>query len=168
MERDEGRGMENSINIKNKKASFEYSFIDKYVAGLQLTGTEIKSIREAKSNINDAFCVFLPARMNGVNRSGGNDELFIRNMHIAPYFNGTYNNVGEKRDRKLLLNKRELDKLQGKLKDKGLTIIPLRLFISEKGYAKLEIALAKGKKLYDKRDDIKKKDIERETNRSLK
>jgi len=147
---------ENSINIKNKKASFEYSFIDKYVAGIQLTGTEIKSVREAKSNINDAFCVFL------------NDELFIRNMHIAPYFNGTYNNVGEKRDRKLLLNKRELDKLQGKLKDKGLTIIPLRLFISEKGYAKLEIALAKGKKLYDKRDDIKKKDIERETSRSLK
>ena len=149
-------GTENSINIKNKKASFEYSFIDKYVAGIQLTGTEIKSIRETKSNINDAFCVFQ------------NDELFIRNMHIAHYFNGTYNNVEEKRDRKLLLNKRELEKLQGKLKDKGLTIIPLRLFINEKGYAKLEVALAKGKKLYDKRDDIKKKDIERETNRRMK
>ncbi len=147
---------ENSIHIKNKKASFEYSFIDKYIAGIQLTGTEIKSIREAKANINDAFCVFF------------NDELFIRNMHIAHYFNGTYNNVEEKRDRKLLLNKRELEKLQGKLKDKGLTVIPLRLFITEKGYAKLEIALAKGKKLYDKRDDIKKKDIERETNRRMK
>jgi len=147
---------ENSINIKNKKASFEYSFIDKYVAGVQLTGTEIKSIREGKSNINDAFCVFT------------NQELFIRNMHVAHYFNGTYNNVEEKRDRKLLLNKRELEKLQGKLKDQGLTIIPTRLFINEKGYAKLEIALAKGKKLFDKRDDIKKRDIERETSRRIK
>ncbi len=148
--------LENNINIKNKKASFEYSFIDKYTAGIQLSGTEIKSIREGKSNINDAFCVFM------------NDELLIRNMHIAHYFNGTYNNVEEKRDRKLLLNKHELDKLQGKLKDKGLTIIPLRLFINEKGYAKLDIALAKGKKLYDKREDIKKKDVERETSRRLK
>ncbi len=147
---------ENSINIRNKKASFEYSFIDKYVAGLQLTGTEIKSIREGKSTINDAFCVFI------------NDELFIRNMHIAHYFNGTYNNVEEKRDRKLLLNKPELNKLGSKLKNQGLTIIPIRLFINEKEYAKLEIALAKGKKLYDKRDDIKKKDIEQEASRRLK
>ncbi len=147
---------ENSIHIKNKKASFEYAFIDKYIAGIQLTGTEIKSIREGKSNINDAFCVFQ------------RNELFIRNMHIANYFNGTYNNVPEKRDRKLLLNKHELQKLQGKLKDQGLTIVPLRLFITEKGYAKLEIALAKGKKLFDKREDIKKKDIEREVSRKLK
>lgn len=147
---------ENNINIKNKRASFEYSFIDKYIAGLQLTGTEIKSIREGKTNINDAFCVF----MNG--------ELFIRNMHIAHYFNGTYNNVEEKRDRKLLLNKNELNKLQIKLKDQGLTIVPLRLFINDKGYAKLEIALAKGKKLFDKREDIKKRDVERETKRKLK
>jgi SsrA-binding protein len=146
----------NTINIKNKKASFEYAFIDKFVAGIQLTGTEIKSIREGKSNINEGFCVFM------------RNELYIRNMHVAPYFNGTYNNVEEKRDRKLLLNKRELDKLSGKLKDQGLTIIPLRLFINEKGLAKLEIALAKGKKLYDKRDDIKKRDIERETSRRLK
>jgi SsrA-binding protein len=146
----------NTINIKNKKASFEYAFIDKFVAGIQLTGTEIKSIREGKSNINEGFCVFMK------------NELYIRNMHVAPYFNGTYNNVEEKRDRKLLLNKRELDKLSGKLKDQGLTIIPLRLFINEKGLAKLEIALAKGKKLYDKRDDIKKRDIERETSRRLK
>jgi SsrA-binding protein len=146
----------NTINIKNKKASFEYAFIDKFIAGIQLTGTEIKSIREGKSNINEGFCVFM------------RNELYVRNMHVAPYFNGTYNNVEEKRDRKLLLNKRELDKLSGKLKDQGLTIIPLRLFINEKGLAKLEIALAKGKKLYDKRDDIKKRDIERETSRRLK
>ena len=147
---------ENTINIKNKRASFEYSFIDTYIAGIQLTGTEIKSIREGKANINDAFCVF------------NFNELLVRNMHIAHYFNGTYNNVEEKRDRKLLLNKHELNKLQSKLKDQGLTIIPLRLFINDKGYAKLEIALAKGKKLFDKRDDIKKRDIERETKRKLK
>jgi SsrA-binding protein len=147
---------ENNINIKNKRASFEYSFIDTYTAGIQLTGTEIKSIREGKANINEAFCVF------------NHNELFVRNMHIAHYFNGTYNNVEEKRDRKLLLKKQELNKLQSKLKDQGLTIIPLRLFVNEKGYAKLDIALAKGKKTFDKRDDIKKRDIERETNRKLK
>jgi SsrA-binding protein len=147
---------ENTINIKNRRASFEFSFIDKYIAGIQLTGTEIKSIREGKATINDAFCVF------------NNSELLIRNMHIAHYFNGTYNNVEEKRDRKLLLNRSELKKLDVSLKDQGLTIIPLRLFINEKGYAKLEVALAKGKKLFDKRDDIKKRDIERETKRKLK
>jgi|ERR1043165_2679330 SsrA-binding protein len=149
-------GRENNINIKNRQASFEYAFIDKYIAGIQLTGTEIKSIREGKANINDAFCVF------------NYDELFVRNMNISPYFNGTYNNVPEKRDRKLLLNRQELSKLQGKLKDQGLTVIPLRLFINEKGFAKLEIALAKGKKLFDKRADIKKKDTEREISRRLK
>lgn len=147
---------ENRIDIRNRKASFEYAFLDKYVAGMQLTGTEIKSIREGKANINEGFCVF--------NRK----ELFVRNMHIAHYFDGTYNNVEEKRDRKLLLNRNELSKLQNKLKDQGLTIIPLRLFINEKGYAKLEIALAKGKKLFDKRQDIKKKDIDREMSRRLK
>ena len=146
----------NTINIKNKKASFEFAFIDIYTAGIQLTGTEIKSIREGKSIINEAFCVFL------------RNELYVRNMHIAHYFNGTYNNVAEKRDRKLLLNKRELEKLSGKLKDQGLTIIPLRLFVNDKGFAKLDIALAKGKKIYDKRDDIKKRDIERETSLRLK
>jgi SsrA-binding protein len=148
--------IENNINIKNRQASFEYAFIDKYLAGIQLTGTEIKSIREGKANISDAFCVFL------------RDELFIRNMNVSPYFNGTYNNVPAKRDRKLLLNRQELNKLQGKLKDQGLTIIPLRLFINEKGFAKLEIALAKGKKTFDKRDDIKKRDTEREMSRKLK
>lgn len=123
---------------------------------MQLTGTEIKSIREGKANINEGFCVFQ------------RDELFIRNMHIAHYFDGTYNNVEEKRDRKLLLNRNELKKLQNKLKDQGLTIIPLRLFINEKGLAKLEIALAKGKKLYDKREDLRKKDTEREMSRRMK
>jgi SsrA-binding protein len=147
---------ENKIDIKNRKASFEYAFLDTFLAGLQLTGTEIKSIREGKANINEGFCVFQ------------RDELFIRNMHIAHYFDGTYNNVEEKRDRKLLLNRTELNKLQNKLKDQGLTIIPLRLFINEKGYAKLEIALAKGKKLFDKREDIKKKDIDREMKRKMK
>lgn len=159
---------ENNINIKNKRASFEYSFIDKYLAGIQLTGTEIKSIREGKSTINEAFCVFILTKRSKENPMKGNSELFIRNMHIAHYFNGTYNNVEEKRDRKLLLNKRELEKLQDKLKDQGLTIVPIRLFVNEKGYAKLEIALAKGKKIFDKRDDIKKRDIERDTNRQLK
>ncbi|MCE3279796.1 MAG: SsrA-binding protein [Bacteroidetes bacterium] len=149
-------GTDNKIDIKNRKASFEYAFLDKYLAGMMLTGTEIKSIRAGKANINEGFCVF--------NR----DELFIRNMHIAHYFNGTYNNVEEKRDRKLLLNRNELNKLQNKLKDQGLTIIPLRLFINEKGYAKMEIALAKGKKLFDKREDIKKKDIGREMDRRMK
>jgi SsrA-binding protein len=147
---------ENKIDIKNRKASFEFSFIDKFLAGIQLTGTEIKSIREGKANINEGFCVF--------NR----DELFIRNMHISHYFEGTYNNVPEKRDRKLLLNRNELNKLQNKLKDQGLTIVPLRLYINEKGLAKLEIALAKGKKLFDKREDIKKKDTEREMSRKMK
>jgi SsrA-binding protein len=147
---------DNRIDIKNRKASFEYSFIDKFLAGIQLTGTEIKSIREGKANINEGFCVF------------NHNELYIRNMHIAHYFNGTYNNVEEKRDRKLLLNRTELSKLQNKLKDQGLTIVPLRLFINEKGYAKLEIALAKGKKLFDKREDIKKKDTEREMSRRMK
>jgi SsrA-binding protein len=147
---------ENNINIKNRKASFEYSFIDTYIAGIQLTGTEIKSIREGKANIADAFCVF------------NNGELHVRNMNVSHYFNGTYNNVAEKRDRKLLLNKSELRKLENKLKDQGLTIIPLTLFINDKGYAKLEIALAKGKKTHDKRDSIKKRDVERETKRHLK
>ena len=145
-----------NINIKNKKASFEYSFIDKYIAGMQLRGTEIKSVREGKVNLTDGFCVFV------------NAELWIRNIHIAEYSEGTHYNHEPKRDRKLLLNNSELKKLSGKLKDKGLTIVPLRMFINEKGFAKLEIALAKGKKLFDKREDIKRKDTEREFSRKLK
>lgn len=146
----------NNINILNKKAGYEYAFIDKYIAGMVLRGSEIKSIRENQVNVNDAFCTFI---------SG---ELFVRNMHIGEYKEATYNNHSTKRDRKLLLKKIELRKLNDKLKDKGLTVIPLRLFINDKGLAKLEIALAKGKKEFDKRDDIKRKDIERETQRRFK
>jgi SsrA-binding protein len=144
------------ISILNKKASYEFSFLDKYVAGLQLTGTEIKSIRLGKANITDGFCVFQ------------NGELIARNIQINEYEKGTHYNHAPKRDRKLLLNKHELRKLEGKLKDQGLTIIPTKLFINEKGWAKLEIALAKGKKLFDKREDIKKKDVQREIARRVK
>ena len=145
-----------NINVLNKKASYEFSFIDKYVAGLMLTGTEIKSLRLGKANITDGFCVF----------NGG--ELIARNLQINEYDKGTHYNHEPKRDRKLLLNKHELKKLEGALKDQGLTIVPLRLFINEKGWAKLEIALAKGKKLFDKRDDIKTKDLQRENARKFK
>ena len=137
------------INIKNRKASFEYQFIDTFVAGIMLVGTEIKSIRNNKANISDAHCVF-----NG-------NELFVKNLHIAEYSNGGQNNHEPKRERKLLLNKQELKKMLGKVKEKGNSIIPIRLFINEKGKAKLEIALAKGKKVYDKRESIKKKDQKR-------
>ena len=145
-----------NINILNKKASYEYAFPEKFVAGLMLTGTEIKSIRLGKANITDGFCVF------------DKGELIARNIQISEYEKGTHYNHAPKRDRKLLLTKHELKKLEGNLKDQGLTIIPLRLFINEKGWAKLEIALAKGKKLFDKRDDIKKKDAQRETARRFK
>jgi SsrA-binding protein len=146
----------NTINIKNRRASFEYSFLDKYTAGIQLTGTEIKSIRNGRANITDGYCVFI------------NGERWARNVQIEEYEQGTYNNHEPKRDRKLLLNKHELKKLENKLKDQGLTIIPLRLFINEKGYAKLDIALGQGKKLYDKREDIKKRDVSREIARKGK
>ena len=145
--------MENKINIKNKKASFEYFFIEVFTAGIAITGSEIKSIRDGKANIGDAFCVFQ------------HDELYVRNMHIAEYYFATYNNHEPKRDRKLLLNRKELNKLFSKSKEKGLTIVPIRLFINDKGLAKMDIALAKGKKLYDKRDDIKQKDIKRDMER---
>lgn len=145
-----------TISILNKKASFEFSFLDKYVAGMVLTGTEIKSIRLGKANITDGFCVIQDG------------EMIARNLEISQYEKGTIYNHEPKRDRKLLLKKSEIRKLQGKLKDQGLTIVPTRLFISEDGWAKLEIALAKGKKLYDKRQDIKTKDVQREIQRKLK
>ncbi len=145
-----------NIDIRNKKASYEFSFLDKYVAGMELTGTEIKSIRMGKANITDGFCLF------------ENGELIARNIQINEYEKGTHYNHAPKRDRKLLLHKHELKKLEGKLKDQGLTIIPLRLFINEKGWAKLEIALAKGKKLFDKRADIKTRDVQREIARRVK
>lgn len=141
------------VNISNKKASFEYQFIDKYVAGIVLTGTEIKSIRQGKVNLQEAFCFFQK------------DGLWLKQMNISQYTNGTYNNHQTDRDRKLLLEKKELKKLQVNSEVVGLTIIPLRLFINDKGLAKVEIALAKGKKLYDKREDLKKRDSKREMDR---
>ncbi len=141
------------VNIKNKRASFEYQFLDTYVAGIILTGTEIKSIRQSKANLQDAYAIFV------------GEELYLKQMHISPYDKGTYYNHDPLRDRKLLLQKRELTKLLGRSLDKGLTIIPIRMFTNERGFAKVEIALAKGKKLYDKRDDIKERDIKREMDR---
>ncbi len=146
----------NNIKIKNKRASHEYFFLEKYIAGIVLTGTEIKSIRSGKASLVDSYCTF------------EGDELFIVGMHIAEYSYGTYNNHFPKRVRKLLLTARELKKLKNKIKDKGLTIIPTVLFINERGLAKVEIALAKGKHFYDKREDLKKKDSRREIERHLK
>lgn len=146
----------NNINIENRRAKFDFLFIEKYVAGLVLTGTEIKSIREGKAGLSDSYCFFKA------------DGLYIKNMHIAEYSKGTHYNHEPTRERKLLLNKTEINKLQKKLKDQGLTIIPIRLFISQSGYAKLEIALAKGKKEFDKRESIKKRDTEKELQRKLK
>ena len=148
--------MANTVNIKNKKASFEYFLLEKFTAGIQLTGTEIKSIRESKASIAEAYCLFV------------NNELFIRNMHISEYTYGTYNNHEPRRDRKLLLTKRELKKLNNRLKEQGTTIVPTLMYINDKGFAKLEIALAKGKKQYDKRETIKGKDIQREMDRDRK
>jgi SsrA-binding protein len=142
----------NNIQIKNRKASYEYHFLDTFIAGIVLTGTEIKSIREGKVNLQDAFCVFY------------NDELWVKQMHISPYTQAGHYNHEMTRERKLLLTKKELKKLLSK-NEKGLTIIPIRLFINDRGLAKLEIALAKGKKLYDKRDDIKDRDLKREMER---
>lgn len=146
----------NDIRIKNKRATFEYFILEKYVAGIVLTGTEIKSIRNGKASIAEAYGYF----------EGG--ELYVRDMHISEYKYGTYNNHLAKRDRKLLLNKRELKKLAIKVKERGLTIVPLLLFINERGLAKLEIGLAQGKHYYDKRQDLKKKDAKREIDRHFK
>ena len=142
-----------NINIKNRKATFDYSFSEKFVAGMVLTGTEIKSIREGKVSLADSYCYLQ------------NREVFIKNLHITEYEKGSFYNHAPMRERKLLLNRIEINKIERKLKDQGTTIIPLRMFINENGYAKLEIGLAKGKKAFDKREDIKKKDIERETAR---
>ncbi|MBC8314095.1 MAG: SsrA-binding protein SmpB [Bacteroidales bacterium] len=148
--------MTSAIVIKNKKARYEYFLLQEYTAGIQLTGTEIKSIRAGKASIAEGYCSFT-----------GN-ELFIRNMHIAEYEMGTHYNHEPKRDRKLLLNKRELKKLLTKVNERGLTIIPVVLFINEKGLAKLIISLAKGKRFYDKRETLKQKDIQREIDRDAR
>ena len=145
-----------SINIKNRKASFEYNFIATFIAGISLVGTEIKSIRNNKASISDAYCIII------------NNELYVKNLHISEYENGGINNHEPKRDRKLLLNRQEIHKISGKVKEKGNSIIPIRLFINENGKAKLEITLAKGKKIYDKRESIKEKDQKRDIERIKK
>ena len=148
--------MSSKVEIKNKRAKFEFEFLETFTAGIQLFGTEIKSIRNNKASIAESYGVMVK------------NELFIRNMYIADYENGGHFNHESKRDRKLLLNKLELSKINKKIKNKGLTIVPTRLFISSNGWAKMNIAVAKGKKIYDKREDLKTKDIKREIDRKLK
>jgi len=145
----------NTVNIENRKARFDYQFLDTLTAGLVLKGTEIKSIREGKAALSDSYCYFK------------NGELYVRNFHITEYENASFANHDPLRERKLLLSRQELDKLLKRVKDQGLTIVPVKLFINEKGFAKLNIALAKGKKNFDKREDIKKRDVERELSRKL-
>ena len=142
-----------NINIKNRRASFDYIFTETFTAGLVLTGTEIKSIRQSKASLVDTYCTFI------------NNELWVKNMHVAEYFYGSYNNHSARRDRKLLLERKELRKLQQAVKNPGFTIVPTRLFINEKGLAKLVIALARGKHEYDKRESIKARDDKREMDR---
>jgi len=148
--------MSTGITIKNKKARYEFFLLQEYTAGIQLTGTEIKSIRDGKASIADAYCTFT------------GEELFVRQMHIAEYAFGTHYNHEPKRDRKLLMTKRELKKLKTKVNERGFTIIPVMLFINENGLAKLNIALAKGKHSYDKRETLKQKDIKREIDRGAR
>ncbi len=144
------------INIKNKKAKFEYEFLESYTAGIQLHGTEIKSIRNNKASIVEAYCVIV------------NGEVYIRNMYIQEYENAGFVTHEIRRDRKLLLNRTEINKIERKLKMKGLALIPYKLFITPKGHAKLDIKLAQGKKTHDKREDLKSKDAKREMDRSMK
>ncbi len=145
-----------AINIKNKRATFDYEFIDTFTAGIVLTGTEIKSIRLGKASLVDTYCYFT------------NGELWVKNMHITQYSYGSYNNHVERRERKLLLNRKELRNLESDSKSPGFTIVPVRLFINEKGLAKLVIALAKGKKEFDKRQTLKEKEDRREMDRAFK
>lgn len=142
--------MSNKIKIKNRKASYEYKLIDKYIAGIILVGTEIKSIRNNQANISDSYCIFIK------------DELYVKNLYIAEYQNAGNNNHETKRDRKLLLNRQELNKIKSNTNEKGMSIIPTLLFINNKGKAKLEVSLAKGKKTYDKRNSLKEKDQKRQ------
>lgn len=144
------------MEIKNRSAYFEFFIDDKYTAGIMLTGTEVKSLRAGKASFADSYCIFQKG------------ELWIKSFHISEYSFGTVNNHDPIRERKLLLNRRELKKMEGKLKEKGYTIVPLRLFFNEKNLAKVEIGLGKGKKLHDKRDSIKQRDTEREMKRYIK
>ena len=144
------------VNIKNKKAGFEYFFIETYTAGIVLTGTEIKSIRLGKASLVDTYCTII------------NGELWVKGMNISPYFYGSYNNHEMKRDRKLLLTRREIQKLASATKQTGYTIVPLLVFIDEKGRAKMDIALGKGKKEFDKRQTLKEKEDRREMDRAMK
>ena len=145
--------MNSKVNIKNRKASFEYEYIQKYTAGFILVGTEIKSIRANKASISDAYCVIIDS------------EVIIKNLHISEYKYASFSNHEPKRERKLLLNKQEINKIKSRVQEKGFALVPIRLFINEKGIAKLEIAVAKGKKIYDKRESIKEKDIKRNIER---
>ncbi len=149
--------MKKDVLIKNKRATFDYELVDKFTAGIVLVGTEIKSIRLGKASLVDTFCFF-----------AGNNELWVKNMNISEYSFGSYNNHLPRRDRKLLLNRKELIKLQREVKDNGMTIVPTKLFINDKGLCKVEIALARGKKEYDKRESIKEKDAKRDIDRYMK
>jgi SsrA-binding protein len=144
------------VYIKNRPVTFEYAIEDKLTAGIMLTGSEIKSVREGKVSFNDSYCFF------------HDGELWIKSLHIAEYVNSGYAGHDPTRERKLLLNKKELRKWAQKMKEKGLTIVPLAMYINDKGYAKLDIGLAKGKKVHDKRESIKQRDVDREIKRYLK
>ena len=148
--------IQKNISIKNRRVTFEYELIEKFVAGIMLVGTEIKSIRGGKANLSDSYCQFI------------NGALYVKSLHISEYEMGTCNNHIAKRDRKLLLNKKELLKLDKKVKESGLTIVCTKLFVNSKGLAKLEIALARGKKTYDKRESLKLKDSKRDMDRMMK
>ena len=143
----------NNISIRNRKASYEYEFIDTYEAGIVLKGTEIKSLREGKASVSEAYCFI------------DKGELFIKGMNISPYTNSSFESHQIDRQRKLLVKKKELEKIQSKIEEKGLTIVPTKIYINKRGFAKLEIAVARGKKLFDKRDSIIKKDQDRELKR---
>lgn len=138
------------VNIRNRQASYEYELLDKWIAGIVLTGTEIKSIREGKINLQDGYGYF------------NNGELFVKGVNISPYAQGTHYNHEATRERKLLLKRSELKKLEARAEEKGLTLVPTRLFINDRGFAKMEIALGRGKKMHDKRDSIKERDAKRE------
>lgn len=143
----------NTINIRNRQAGYEYELLDKYVAGIVLTGTEIKSIREGQVNLQDGYCYF------------NNGEVFVKAVTISPYAQGTHYNHEATRERKLLLKRSEIKKLEARIEEKGLTLLPIRLFINDRGFAKMEIAVGRGKKIHDKRDNIKEREAKRELDR---